>query len=192
MKIIGIDEVGRGPIAGPVGVGVFAIEKNYYRALVRKRFFAGIKDSKALTEKARKKWISKIHELDLSGISWTVYLGSSKQIDKKGIANVIRGGIAHGLRVVGASTADEILLDGGIKAPAEFPHQKTIIKGDEKEVVIALASIFAKVTRDEHMTKLSKKYKDYALEEHKGYGTKKHYKVLKKLGPTPEHRLTFL
>ncbi len=192
MKIVGIDEVGRGPIAGPVGVGVFAIDEVYYRELTKKRFFKGIRDSKALTPEAREKWISKIHELNSSAISWTVYLGSSKQVDKKGVANVIREGIAHGLQVVEASPADKILLDGGIRAPKEFSQQKTIIKGDEKEVVIALASIFAKVTRDEYMIKLSKKYKSYAFEEHKGYGTKKHYKALKMLGITPEHRLTFL
>ena len=85
-----------------------------------------------------------------------------------------------------------VLLDGGLRAPKEYKNQKTIIKGDEKELAIALASIVAKVTRDELMVKLSKKYIGYGLEKHKGYGTAYHYKALKNKGLSPIHRKSFL
>ena len=86
----------------------------------------------------------------------------------------------------------QILLDGGLRAPKEYKNQKTIIKGDEKELAIALASIVAKVTRDVLMVKLAKKYPGYRLEKHKGYGTKKHYQALKNKGISAIHRKSFL
>ena len=85
-----------------------------------------------------------------------------------------------------------VLLDGGLKAPKEYLNQRTIIKGDEKELAIALASIVAKVTRDRLMVKLARKYPGYDLEMHKGYGTAAHYKALKNKGFSPIHRKSFL
>lgn len=89
-------------------------------------------------------------------------------------------------------TDTTVLLDGGLKAPDEYKDQKTIIKGDEKEVCIALASIIAKVIRDRYMVKIAQKYPKYGFEEHKGYGTKKHYEAIQKSGISPLHRLCFL
>jgi ribonuclease HII len=86
----------------------------------------------------------------------------------------------------------QVLLDGGLKAPVEFKNQKTIIKGDEKEMVIALASICAKVLRDRKMNLLAKKYSNYGFEKHKGYGTKGHYEAIKKYGMLSVHRKSFL
>ena len=85
-----------------------------------------------------------------------------------------------------------VLLDGGLRAPKRFMYQKTIIRGDEKEYAIALASIMAKVTRDRKMVKLSKKYPLYGFNSHKGYGTKKHYEKIKKCGLCELHRRSFL
>ena len=85
-----------------------------------------------------------------------------------------------------------VLLDGGLKAPVEFKNQKTIIKGDEREMVIALASICAKVLRDRKMNLLGKKHPKYGFEVHKGYGTKKHYQAIRKYGLLPVHRRSFL
>ncbi|MBI3634379.1 MAG: hypothetical protein HY228_02050 [Candidatus Yonathbacteria bacterium] len=85
-----------------------------------------------------------------------------------------------------------VLLDGGLRAPARYKNQKTIIKGDEKELVIALASIVAKVARDARMVKLGKKFPQYGFEKHKGYGTRAHYKAIKKHGITKHHRKSFL
>ena len=85
-----------------------------------------------------------------------------------------------------------IFLDGGLKAPVEYVNQKTIIKGDELFPVISLASIVAKVTRDNLMTKHSKEYPEYGFEKHSGYGTKTHYDAIKKYGLTPIHRKSFI
>ena len=83
-------------------------------------------------------------------------------------------------------------MDGGLKAPVEYKYQKTIIRGDEKELVIALASIVAKVTRDALMVKIALKYSGYGLEKHKGYGTAAHYRALKNIGISRIHRRSFL
>jgi ribonuclease HII len=85
-----------------------------------------------------------------------------------------------------------ILLDGGLKAPEEYMHQETIIKGDEKEPIIALASIAAKVLRDQMMEELAEVHPEYGFENHKGYGTNEHYKAIKKHGLTAYHRRSFL
>jgi len=85
-----------------------------------------------------------------------------------------------------------VLLDGGLKAHPIFTNQETIIKGDEKEILIALASVMAKVARDREMEKLGEKYPHYGFETHKGYGTKKHYAAIRKHGFCPEHRRSFL
>jgi ribonuclease HII len=83
-------------------------------------------------------------------------------------------------------------LDGGLYAPEEFYHQETLIKGDEREPVIALASIVAKVHRDRLMERMADQYPGYGFDMHKGYGTNEHYKALRKLGPSPLHRLSFI
>ena len=85
-----------------------------------------------------------------------------------------------------------VLLDGGLKAPEEYKHQETIIKGDEKIKCIALASIVAKVERDRYMERKDKYYPEYSFIDHKGYGTKDHYKMIKKYGISPLHRKSFL
>lgn len=122
---------------------------------------------------------------------------SAKQIDKIGISICIKNLIKKHLtffdeKLYKAAEA-MILLDGGLKAPAHFQNQKTIIKGDEKELVISLASIYAKVSRDSYMKKISKKYKysSYLLAKHKGYGTKDHLEKIRLHGISDIHRKTF-
>ena len=92
----------------------------------------------------------------------------------------------------GLSSVSLVLLDGGLKAPVEWVNQQTIIKGDEKELVISLASIVAKVTRDREMIKLAKKFPNHNLNKHKGYGTKLHYQKIAKFGRLVIHRETYL
>jgi len=84
------------------------------------------------------------------------------------------------------------LLDGGLHAPKEYTNQETIIKGDEKEMIISMASVAAKVVRDREMVEMAQKYPEYGLEKHKGYGTKAHYENIRKNGISPIHRVTFL
>jgi ribonuclease HII len=211
--IIGIDEVGRGPLAGPVAVGGFVLLKPEV-----KRIFKGVKESKQLTEQQRETWFALIKKCqNESLVDFAVTFQSEKVIDVKGLSYAIRTALNVSLqKVVGRlpgqrlkrsnqkGTSSDVkcgriqmkdvlvLLDGGLKAPAEYPNQQTIIKGDEKQMVIALASICAKVLRDRRMIAFSRKYPEYGFEKHKGYGSREHYEVLKKCGALPIHRKSFL
>lgn len=187
--IIGIDEAGRGPLAGPVAIGAVSISPNF-----EKKFFKGIKDSKQLLLEERELWFALAEEAKKRGeLDFKVAFVSEKVIDRHGIAYAIRLGIKRALKALNASTINsQVFLDGGIKAPIEFMHQKTVIKGDEKIPVISLASICAKVLRDRRMVRLAKKFPQYSFEVHKGYGTKTHREALKKHGPAEVHRKTFL
>lgn len=191
---VGIDEVGRGPIAGPVGVGAFLI-KAVDQSKIR-RIFKGVKESKQLTASKREFWKAKIDEMTELGLcKYKVTMVSASIIDQKGISFAINKALQSSLKFVTDTLPPgevKVLLDGGLKAPAEFINQKTIIKGDEKEILIALASIAAKVVRDRYMTKISKKYPGYSLDVHKGYGTRAHMIAIKKLGITTEHRSTYM
>jgi ribonuclease HII len=189
--IIGIDEVGRGPLAGPVAVGAVLIYAEHYKKVAR--LFPVVKDSKKLSPKARAEWLVKIREAEQAGfLLSSVAFVSPSAIDKKGIVPTIRTALARAPFQGKALEKARVLLDGGLCAPAEYKNQKTIIKGDEKELVIALASIVAKVTRDARMVKLVKKFPHYGFEKHKGYGTRLHYAAIKKYGITPHHRKSFL
>lgn len=190
--LIGIDEAGRGPLAGPVSVG--AVMLNIQDLKEREKWFSGIKDSKKLSEKAREEWFAKMKKAKRDGwLKFAVAFGSARMIDKKGIVFAIEYSLRQALLKLGANPKKTtILLDGGLKAPPKYIYQKTIIKGDEKEPVIALASIAAKVSRDRLMKKISRKYPKYNFEKHKGYGTLGHYKKIKKHGVLPLHRKSFL
>lgn len=187
--LVGIDEAGRGPLAGPVSVGVVIMNKKFDTKLLK-----GIKDSKKLTSELREVWFEKLHAWKKDRkLDYAVALVSAKIIDEKGISFAIRSGIKICLKKVKADcTKCLVLLDGSLKAPEEFKKQRTIIKGDEKEPIISLASIAAKVTRDAHMVKMARKYSHYLFDVHKGYGTKKHLKLIKMHGPSKIHRLSFL
>ena len=190
--LIGIDEVGRGPLAGPVAVGAVCIYAEH-RTRVAK-LFPIIKDSKKLSAKAREEWAVRIREAEVSGfLATTVAFVSPSAIDKNGIAPSIRRALANALESLGHEVIETyVLLDGGLRAPVQYENQETIIKGDEKELAIALASIVAKVARDKRMIALSKKFPYHGFEQHKGYGTRAHYDALEKHGLTPHHRKSFL
>jgi len=187
--LIGIDEVGRGPIAGPVAVGAFV-----FLDPKAKRLFRGVKESKKLNEENREKWFTIINDAKRAGlVDFCVTFQSEIVIDNNGLSYAIKTALSKSLLALKKEPESvRVLLDGGLKAPSEFTDQKTIIKGDEKEMVIALASITAKVLRDRKMNKLGKKYPDYGFEIHKGYGTKKHYDAINKHGLLKEHRRSFL
>lgn len=190
--VIGIDEVGRGPIAGPLCVGACLMSRTEAHRFGKTIF--GIKESKQLAPDKREEWSRMLHlaakegECKLS----TVFV-SERVIDTQGLAFALRRAIGKVLRKLDVKPEEcEVLLDGGIKAPESFIFQQTIIKGDEKEPLIASASIVAKVRRDRYMTRLSKRYPDYGFESHKGYGTKRHYEALKEHGISKVHRRSFL
>lgn len=192
MWLVGIDEVGRGPLAGPVCIGLCKFLKKNQRKIWK--IIKDVKDSKKLSETERHLWLRQMKALRSAGmISYYTSFVSHKIIDEKGIAFAIRLAIKRTIAKAKLKPKNcQILLDGSIYAPKEFTEQKTIIKGDEKEPLIALASIVAKVRRDNRMKKLAKKYSGYGFEIHKGYGTKSHINALKKLGPCDIHRRTFI
>ena len=198
--IVGIDEVGRGPIAGPVAVCALCICQN--QNLNHENKFTGVhfrnfKDSKKLSHLQRLGWLEKIEKERKKGnICYCVSFEGQQVIDKHGIVFAINRALKKSLHALrqGATLPEEskVLLDGGLKAPSEYKNQTTIIKGDEKKLVIALASIVAKVKRDELMVRLAKKYPQYGFEQHKGYGTKSHYAAIARYGISALHRKSFL
>ncbi len=191
-KVIGIDEAGRGPIAGPVSVAALQLKITNYKLLISS-VGVPLRDSKKLTAAQREKWFAIIKEWQKEGIlDFTVTLIPAKEIDRIGINSAIQKALDTCLSKLSAKNSYPILLDGGLHAPKNFKNQKTIIKGDEKEPVIALASICAKVTRDRRMSLYAKQFPEYLFDTHKGYGTKKHYQCLKKSGLCALHRKSFL
>jgi ribonuclease HII len=186
--VAGIDEVGRGPIAGPVCVGMVMMKKKDSILL------KGIKDSKKLSEKKREEWFLKIKKFKKEGkLDFTYKMIAPGMIDEIGINPAINLAICRACKGLAfASSAMKVLLDGGLRAPAEFKNQKTIIKGDEKIHVISAASVVAKVMRDRLMVRLARKHPEYGFERHKGYGTKEHYKNIEKYGLISEHRKSYL
>ena len=196
--IIGIDEVGRGPVAGPVAVGVVAYEISSENFLREK--MPEVRDSKKMTEKKREKIVEIISVLKKEKkVFAKVSFVSAKDIDKIGVVPSIQKAMNSGMKNILNEIEVEkdfsniiLKLDGGLKYDEKIKNQETIIKGDDKEFSIALASIVAKVLRDNKMVELAKKYPGYFLEKHKGYGTKLHMEIIKKKGLSEIHRKTFL
>jgi ribonuclease HII len=197
----GLDEVGRGPIAGPITVGCVALPTKYTWTYFKKLHTAGsvppLRDSKKLTEKQRKLWYLWITKQ--TDIMWSVASVSAAQIDKMGIVKAGNTAATNALK--GASrTANvrrldlptfAVSLDRGLMLPADI-EQTSYTKGDERFVEIALASIMAKVTRDRYMCRLDKVHKMYSFASNKGYGSKAHYTALKSHGLTKMHRKSFV
>jgi ribonuclease HII len=191
---IGIDEVGRGPIAGPVVVCACAV---LYNADVLSLYPKGVlRDSKKLSEKAREKIRSEIEIKNQSReILWGIGEVSASRIDEVGIVPAIKEAMNEALVQLeksGVDIATEVVLDGGLIAPERYLHQGTHIKGDEKFVEISLASIIAKVHRDTYMKKVAQELPGYGFENHVGYGTKAHYDAITKNGMIIHHRRSFL
>lgn len=188
--LVGIDEAGRGPLAGPVSVAALAIRFNDKQILERGR----VRDSKQLLENAREEKLIELKELYNQGkIKYAVSLVGNRIIDRDGIVSAVKRGIRIVLARLHIQAGEvEILLDGGIKAPKKYRNQKTIIGGDAKVAIIAYASIIAKVTRDQKMKRLALKFPKYDLHIHKGYGTASHISKIKKYGLCPIHRRSFV
>jgi ribonuclease HII len=196
MKIwctVGIDEVGRGPLAGPVSVGIFLIQNKNLKNQEIKSLVKVANDSKKLSPKKREEIFEKVKLLQKSNLlQYIVVNQSASFIDKKGINTAISFCIKNGLKKLKVLPNEtQVYLDGGLKADKKYLYQETIIKGDAKNKFIALASIVAKVSRDKLMTKVSKMYPEYGFEVHKGYGTAKHRKAIQKYGVSKVHRLSF-
>lgn len=189
LHVVGIDEVGRGPLAGPVMVCACKVAPDFDFS-----HFDGIRDSKQLSAQKREQWFQKILDLKSQGLLDYAHTSiSAVEIDSMGISKSIQKAIQESLAALSlVADATEIFLDGSLKAPPEFEIQQTIIKGDEKIPIISAASIIAKVMRDKYMEEQAILYPTYGFDAHKGYGTSSHYKAIQKHGISPLHRKTFL
>lgn len=187
--VLGVDEAGRGPLAGPVAVGVVSVREDYDILAA----FPGLNDSKKLSEKKRDALFALLQEeIQKGNVQATVTLSSVAMIDGKGIAPAVRHGVDTGIRKLLLNPSEgKVWLDGSLKAPEEY-EQETVIGGDGIVPAIMLASIAAKVTRDRKMLQIAKLYPEYDFAKHKGYGTKSHIEAIKTNGPCPEHRRSFL
>ena len=187
--VLGVDEAGRGPLAGPVSVGVVAVVEGFD---VLKEF-PSVRDSKKLSEKKREHIFTQLEARVAQGDArFAVEFESAETIDTEGIVVAVRRALWRGVNALAPDAAlVRIQLDGALKAPPEYA-QETIINGDELIPLISLASIAAKVSRDRLMLELAQKYPEYGFEKHKGYGTKAHYEMLKKHGLCAIHRRSFI
>ena len=179
-KVCGIDEAGRGPLAGPVVVAAVIMPED--------SFIEGVNDSKKVSEKKREKLYDEITQ---NAIAWGVGIIDQKEIDEINILNATKKGVTTALNEL-TQRPDIILVDAltGIDTLG-IPYQ-SIIKGDAKSYSIAAASIIAKVTRDRIMKQWDEIYPEYGFERHKGYGTKAHIEVIKNNGICPIHRKSFV
>ena len=178
--IAGVDEVGRGPLAGPV------VCASVIMPLDDDKIIEGITDSKKISEKKRKVLSDKIKEVALS---YCIYEISPEVIDEINILEATKKCMSSAVN--GLKIEPEVVFVDALKLDISYP-QESIIKGDALSYSIGAASIIAKVYRDELMEKLDETYPEYGFKKHKGYGTKAHIDTIKEIGPCPIHRKTFI
>lgn len=177
--ICGVDEAGRGPLAGPVCAAAVILPKGLV--------IPGLNDSKKLSDKRRRELVPIIqHE----AVSFGIAFASQEEIDEINILQATFLAMRRAMEQLNPQP-EFALIDGNRETDFGVPC-KTVIKGDSLSANIAAASVLAKVTRDNWMMEAAEKYPGYGFEIHKGYGTKAHYAALEKLGPCPIHRRTFL
>ena len=177
--VCGIDEAGRGPLAGPVFAAAVILPRGHV--------IEGVNDSKKLSEKKREALFDKIID---ESVCFSIASASEKEIDEINILNATFLAMRRAVQNLEIKPQCA-LIDGNMKPGLEIA-EKTIIKGDAKSASVAAASILAKVSRDRYMIRLAEEYPQYAFEKHKGYGTKLHYEMLEKHGISPVHRKSFL
>ena len=188
--LIGIDEAGRGPLAGPVAVGVAVVPMDFDWDLL-----PGVGDSKKLSEKKREVIFEVAEQLKKEGlINFEVCQSPANYIDQEGIVPAVQFGMKDALDKLALDPMNcEVRLDGALRAPSNYKNQLTIVGGDGLEPIIGLASILAKVTRDRYMTRIAAEpeFASYQFATHKGYGTKLHRELIKEHGLSFIHRRSF-
>ena len=179
QAICGVDEAGAGPLAGPV----------YAAAVILPRGLTlpYLNDSKKVTPRRREILFDQIRE---QAIAYAIAWADEKEIDEINILNARMLAMDRAIKMLNPA-ADFALIDGNRNQGIELQNEM-VVHGDARSASIAAASILAKVSRDRFMVELAEQYPQYAFEKHKGYGTKAHYDAIRKLGPCPIHRLTFL
>ncbi len=177
--ICGVDEAGRGPLAGPVCAAAVILPEG--------KIIDGVNDSKKLTEKKREKLFDVILE---EAVACSVAWASVEEIEEINILNASMLAMKRAVESLSVP-ADFAIIDGNRKPPLEIPCQ-AVVKGDARSMSVAAASILAKVSRDRLMLEYAARYPEYAFEKHKGYGTKVHTEAILRYGATPIHRPSFL
>ncbi len=177
--ICGVDEAGRGPLAGPVCAAAVILPKGLE--------LPGLNDSKKLTDKKRRELFPIIKE---QAIAYGIGLASHEEIDAINILQATYLAMERAIAQL-EGKADFALIDGNRAKDFGLPV-RTVVKGDSLSASIAAASILAKVTRDDIMLEMAREYPEYGFEVHKGYGTKAHYEALRNHGHSPIHRMSFL
>lgn len=177
--LAGVDEAGRGPLAGPVCAAAVILPQGLV--------IEGLDDSKKLTEKKREALFDPICD---QAVSYGIAFASVEEIEALNILNATFLAMNRALEKLDPAPA-LALIDGNRSTGIHFPN-RCIVKGDAKCADIAAASVLAKVTRDRYMLQMAEQYPAYHFEQHKGYGTKLHYETLRAFGPSPIHRMSFL
>lgn len=178
-SICGVDEAGRGPLAGPVCAAAVILPEN--------TVIEGVNDSKKLSEKKREALFDVIKE---AAVSYSIAFATVEEIESMNILNATMLAMKRAVEGLDVK-ADYAMIDGNKLPKLEIPSEY-IIKGDAKSVSIACASILAKVSRDRLLYKYAKEYPQYHFDRHKGYGTKAHVEAVREYGPCPYHRPSFL
>ncbi len=177
--ICGVDEAGRGPLAGPVCAAAVILPAGLV--------IPGLDDSKKLSDKRRRELMPMIKE---NALAYGIAFATHEEIDEINILQATFLAMERALAQLKIKP-DLALIDGNRQKDFGI-NVETVVKGDSRSANIAAASILAKVTRDDHMEEMAKQYPQYGFEIHKGYGTKAHYEALRSFGPSPIHRMTFL
>ena len=177
--ICGVDEAGRGPLAGPVCAAAVILPPHLE--------IPGLNDSKKLTDKRRRELMPLIKE---QALAYGIAFATEQEIDELNILQATFLAMERAIQQLNIKP-DLALIDGNREKDFGIPVQ-TVIKGDSRSANIAAASVLAKVTRDDLMLEMAEKFPQYQFEVHKGYGTKKHYEALREFGPSPIHRMSFL
>ncbi len=177
--IAGVDEAGRGPLAGDVYAAAVILPPDIC--------IEGLNDSKKISEKKREKLFDEIREVALS---YAVATASVEEIDEYNIRNATYIAMNRAIEALNLRP-DYVIVDGDCIKECNYPHE-CVVKGDAKSLSIAAASILAKVSRDRKMLEMAEKYPEYSFEKHKGYGTKVHIEALKEHGACEIHRKTFI
>lgn len=185
FTVVGVDEAGRGPLAGPVVAGAAILPAGAE--------LPGVNDSKQLSEKKREKAYDRVLEVALG---WGVGVVDHQRIDQINIRNATFGAmylaVQAALQMAGEPAKACLLIDGNALVPAWTGDQRWVIGGDRKVLSIAAGSILAKVTRDRMMVEYDRLYPEYGFAKHKGYAAKEHFAALDTHGPCPIHRMTFI
>ena len=177
--LCGVDEAGRGPLAGDVFAAAVVFDSD--------TVIEGINDSKKLSEKKREQLFDEIVE---KAKFYSIKIATVEEIEKINILNSAMLAMKRAVESLGCQP-DYVLVDGN-KIPDLAVKAEAVVKGDAKSQSVAAASILAKVTRDRYMKKMAEKYPQYQFEKHKGYGTKLHYQMIDEYGASEIHRLSFL